>query len=828
MPTIPTVSPLNSIQTRVTLTTLLIFLLSLWSLSYYASQMLRKDMERLLGEQQHSEVSYLAAEVNHGLEERRDALKTVARSVSSATLDRQADVLALQALLHERPLLRGLFSGGLVAYRWDGAAMAALALEEGASAGGMGDPTPLLAALWADGAAVGRPVLDRASHTAVFGMLVPIHNAQGQVIGALGGLTDIGKPGFLDKITQGRYGRSGDYFLVAPQHRLIVTASDPSRTMEVFPVPGTHPSVDRFIQGLEGPALYVNPRGVEVVGSAKGVPVAGWFVGVTLPTAEAFAPIHDMQGRTLQATMVLTLLAGFLTWWILRRQLAPMLSAARTLATMSDVNLPPQPLPVTRYDEIGQLIGVFNRLLEVLAQREFTLLENKALHSAILQTAMNGFWLVDPQGHLLEVNETYCRMSGYSAQELLGKNVSDLESRETANRTAGHIRQIREQGEGRFNSRHCRKDGSLFDVEVSVQHRPDEQGRFVVFVQDITERKQVEEDRRIAAIAFECQEGIVVTNADAVILRVNQTFTRITGYSQSEVQGVSTAILGSDRHSAAFFEGIWRETRHAGVWQGEMWQRRKDGSHYPARVTMTAVRDDSGRVTHYVGNFTDATHSQLAEQQRLCDEAALRDTLVREVHHRIKNNLQGITGILGQFAKKHPEIADPVNQAIGQVRGISVIHGLQGRAASSSVRLCELTGAIAEEIQSLWRTPVALDIPPAWVHALLAEKEAVPIALVLNELILNAVKHGGKAQGQVDITLRKGAHAHVVRITIVNTGTLIPAQPPAITHHMGLQLIAALMPRHGASIAREQRGDLVATVLELEPPVIILEMKEQQ
>ena len=823
MPTIPTVSPLNSIQTRVTLTTLLIFLLSLWSLSYYASQMLRKDMERLLGEQQRSEVFYLAAELNHGLEERRDALKTVARSVSSAMLGDQA---ALLALLNERPLLRGLFNGGLLAYRWDGSAMAALALAGGPVADRVGDLAPLLPALLQDGIAMGRPVLDPNSHAAVFGMLVPIRDAKGQAIGALGGLTDAGKTSFLDQITQGRYGRTGDYFLVAPQHRLIVTASDPSRSMDVFPAPGSNPSVDRFMRGFEGPALYVNSRGVEVLGSAKGIPVAGWFVGVTLPTAEAFAPIHAMQRRTLQATMVLTLLAGFLTWWILRRQLAPMLSAAHTLATMSDANLPPQPLCVARYDEIGQLIGVFNHLLGVLAQREVTLLQNKALHSAILQTAMNGFWLVDPQGRLLEVNETYCRMSGYSAQELLGKNVSDLESRETASRTAGHIQQVREQGEGRFNSRHCRKDGSLFDVEVSVQHRPDEQGRFVVFVQDITDRRQVEEDRRIAAIAFECQEGIVVTNADAVILRVNQTFTRITGYSQSEVQGVSTAILGSDRHSAAFFEGFWRETRHAGVWQGEMWQRRKDGTHYPARVTMTAVRDDTGRVTHYVGNFTDATHSQMAEQQRLCDEAALRDTLVREVHHRIKNNLQGITGILGQFAKRHPEIADPINQAMGQVRGISVIHGLQGRAASSSVRLCELTGAIAEEIQSLWRTPVALDIPAAWVPCLMAEKEAVPIALVLNELILNAVKHGGKAQGQVNITLRKGAQPDVVQITIVNTGTLAPEQPPAITHHMGLQLVAALMPRHGARIAREQRGEWVTTVLELEPPVISLEMKE--
>jgi two-component sensor histidine kinase len=118
------------------------------------------------------------------------------------------------------------------------------------------------------------------------------------------------------------------------------------------------------------------------------------------------------------------------------------------------------------------------------------------------------------------------------------------------------------------------------------------------------------------------------------------------------------------------------------------------------------------------------------EAKRLADEAAHRDTLVREVHHRIKNNLQGITGLLRQFAQHHPETAEPINQAIGQVQGIAVIHGLQGGAVASSVRLCELTGVIATEIQNLWQTPVILDILAAWQPRVIAENEAVPIALV--------------------------------------------------------------------------------------------------
>jgi PAS domain S-box-containing protein len=107
---------------------------------------------------------------------------------------------------------------------------------------------------------------------------------------------------------------------------------------------------------------------------------------------------------------------------------------------------------------------------------------------------MDGFWLADAQGRMLEVNEAYCRMSGYSAQELLAMRIPDLEAVETADETAAHIQTLMALGEDRFESRHRRKDGSTFDVEVSVQYRPAESGQFVVFLRDVTERKRVEQE----------------------------------------------------------------------------------------------------------------------------------------------------------------------------------------------------------------------------------------------------------------------------------------------------------------------------------------------
>jgi len=126
------------------------------------------------------------------------------------------------------------------------------------------------------------------------------------------------------------------------------------------------------------------------------------------------------------------------------------------------------------------------------SEEELRTIEDR--HRIIIQTAMDGFWLTDVAGRLLEVNETYCQMSGYRMQELLTMCISDLETGEAANITAARIRQVMERGDVRYETRHRRKDGSSFDVEVSAQYRSIAGGQIVAFLRDISERKQTEED----------------------------------------------------------------------------------------------------------------------------------------------------------------------------------------------------------------------------------------------------------------------------------------------------------------------------------------------
>jgi diguanylate cyclase (GGDEF)-like protein/hemerythrin-like metal-binding protein/PAS domain S-box-containing protein len=128
-------------------------------------------------------------------------------------------------------------------------------------------------------------------------------------------------------------------------------------------------------------------------------------------------------------------------------------------------------------------------------------------------------------------------------------------------------------------------------------------------------RKKAREEQRIAATAFETEEGIMITDRDAVILKVNHAFTRLTGYSPEEVIGKSPALLQSGRQDKAFYRAMWETLGREKYWKGEIWNRRKNGEVYPEWLTITAVSDSKGVVTHYVGVFSDITQRKLTEQR---------------------------------------------------------------------------------------------------------------------------------------------------------------------------------------------------------------------
>jgi len=624
----------RSLKTRVTFFTLAIFLIGTWSLALYASRMLRQDMQRLLGDQQFSTVSLIASEVNGALDDRFNALETVAATMTPATLGNPA---ALQSLLEQGAVFHRLFNAGVFVTRLDGTAIASVPSAAGRAGVNYLDRDYIAVPLRQGKTAIGRPVQGRKVSAPIFGMAAPIRDAQGRVIGALAGVTDLSSPNFLDKVTENRYGRTGGYLLNAPAYRLIVTATDKRRIMETLPAPGVSPLIDRFIQGYEGSAVVVNPLGVEVLSSAKGVPVAGWYVVALLPTEEAFAPIRDMQQRMLFVTLFLTLVAGGLTWWMLRRQLSPMLAAVRKLAALSVSDQPPQPLPISSRDEIGDLLGGFNRLLETLAQRE-------ALLRQILDTSSVAIFLLDPKGRITQANQGMAEMFGCSLDQLVGRDYVDLVH--PSQREVG-LQKMRELLAGEIGAADLerlfwRADHTEFWGRLTGKRFHDARGELrglLTVISDITDRKHAEDvlrnsEARYRSFLAELPLGIVITQ-DGLIKYVNRTIEEMIAYPENELLGRPFVPLVDEADRPFLMDLHRRRMNGEEVEQSYvMGMLRKDGEVRQWQGYVSTI-DWDGRPAG-LGGFIDITERRQMEEQ--VRQLAFYDSLTTLANRRLLND----------------------------------------------------------------------------------------------------------------------------------------------------------------------------------------------
>lgn len=172
-------------------------------------------------------------------------------------------------------------------------------------------------------------------------------------------------------------------------------------------------------------------------------------------------------------------------------------------------------------------------------------------------------------------------------------------------------------------------DGRTF--QITLRRTPDD--GTVCVMTDVTADKRAQADLRVAAVAFESQEGMIVTDAERRILRVNQAFTAITGYRAGDVVGQVQELLATGLNDGALYEGIWSGIHSSGHWQGEIFERRKSGEVFPAHVTITAVKDGSGSVTHYVTALTDITLRKAAAKE--IERLAFHDPLTGLPNRRL-------------------------------------------------------------------------------------------------------------------------------------------------------------------------------------------------
>jgi PAS domain S-box-containing protein len=466
-----------------------------------------------------------------------------------------------------------------------------------------------------------------------------------------------------------------------------------------------------------------------------------------------------------------------------------------------------------------------------------TLLTQADRTRAILDSVLVGIVTVGPQG-IAWMNRSARRMFGGELADFVGLPISVVASPEPDHplRRQDWLDTLHEGQAETFECRLTARDGRAFWVvgNVVVTGRegggPGDEGQLTFALLDIERRREAE--NRIAQARAGLQRIIetaplaiaLFDGANQQVLQLNQKLCAFARRPAEDIlgrqpalwlPGIEAASLSADLHLASGTqEAVRRELhREADPHTGEVaevWD--------VSIVSLDSAGESGGSQLLLVAS--DVTEQRAAEEARLAAAIAQREMLVKEVHHRIKNNLQGVAGLLQQNAQRHPEASAAIAEAVGHVHAIAQVHGLQV-GMTGPLRVKAVMEAIAQSVQRMFGRPITMEVQGADPHRFaLTEADSIPVALTVNELLTNAIKHS--AGGAIACRMECGEDA--VALSVANPGSLAPefnlAQVPAGIS--GLGLVRALLPRKGASISLSQEGPMVVARLRLAPPAVAL------
>jgi diguanylate cyclase (GGDEF)-like protein/PAS domain S-box-containing protein len=265
--------------------------------------------------------------------------------------------------------------------------------------------------------------------------------------------------------------------------------------------------------------------------------------------------------------------------------------------------------------------------------------ESEMRYGAVLDGIAEGVVICDAWGNIESMNPVAEQIFDCVEKLATAKNLTEFLSFDDQSRVTDFIHNVSvkdHDGLPRFMEevQGKRSDGSQFPMELLITSTHlSKRALLTCIVRDISQNKQKEQELQLAATAFETHTAILITGVDGTILRVNPAFTQITGYTAEEAVGNNPKMLQSGHHDAAFYQHFWESVRTTGRWEGEIWNKRKNGEIYPEWQTITAVKNSTGEVTHYVATFQDITERK--QTQALIEHHAFYDALTNLPNRRM-------------------------------------------------------------------------------------------------------------------------------------------------------------------------------------------------
>ena len=447
----------------------------------------------------------------------------------------------------------------------------------------------------------------------------------------------------------------------------------------------------------------------------------------------------------------------------------------------------------------------------------------------ILRTTRDGFWIIESSGRLSEVNEAYCKMTGYTRDELLGLNISDIDALENQHDTAKRIEKIMTQGGDLFQTKHKRKDGTVFDIEVSSSFLSG-RNKMICFGRDITKRKLVEQqlyelNSNFVTLLENANDFIYYKGADRRLKFCSQAMAEITGFKSwkemigkhdIEIFPEDTAKIYIEEENDIYSKGI------PVINKINPYYDRNNKRGWVQTSKWPVFDSDTETVVGLFGISRDITEIKEIEY-KLNRELEEKNILLREINHRIKNNIGSIEALLSIQATSNnsKETRAALAEAASRVKSMqSLYENMLISNKYDVVNAGHYLGGIAKSVTDFYSNAVNITLITEIENIELKVNLAFPLGIIINELITNSAKYAftETESGTVFISLKKYKDAESgqtsVEIIVKDNGNGLPDNfLPDQTDGFGLTLVNMLCRQTGSRLSIYSQNGTVIKIL---------------
>ncbi len=472
--------------------------------------------------------------------------------------------------------------------------------------------------------------------------------------------------------------------------------------------------------------------------------------------------------------------------------------------------------------------------------REASLEDSEERFRQLAENIQDTFWIREADfNKLIYISPAYETIWGKSRESLFNDPRSYIESIHPDDRQ--HVLAVLQKQQIEqvwFNEKYrlVRPDGEIRWVWSRAFPVRDAQGkiyRMAGIVSDITDRIAAEDalresEERFRMLFEHAPVGFAIIGKDYKFIEANQALSTMLGYSQDELLSKAFGDLTYPDDLEVDLE-YCRKLFSSEIPSYKLAKRyiRKNGEVFWIDLIGTVIHNEAGEPLYALAIINDVTERKQEEASRFAFEVSQRNTLVREVHHRIKNNLQGVVGLLRQHVVQHPNVKRELEAAIARINSIAMVYGLQSEDMQEQVRLCDMVCGICSSAQIMMEAIIEPIVEVDVIKPVkVTKEEAVPVALILNELIHNAIKHSRPDQDCQPIQVFMGGDENIVTVRVQNKCASLPGEFDFSTGSglgTGLSLVKSLLPHEGAQLDFSIEPDMVCAQFVLTPPVIVSE-----